>query len=76
MPASGWVRPHHSWPTPNARLMLARPRPVVELMTEQDEGVGPRASGAREERADTPVTGADGRLYAHGSTNSFIFETP
>src|SRR6476659_11084003 len=33
MPAAGWVSPHQSWPTPNARLMLARPRPVVELMT-------------------------------------------
>src|SRR6187401_2390327 len=32
MPAIGWVRPHQSWPTPKARLMLARPRPVVELM--------------------------------------------
>ena len=31
MPATGCVRPHHSWPTPNARLMLARPRPVVRV---------------------------------------------
>src|SRR5678816_3137964 len=33
MPAAGCVSPHQSWPTPKARLMLARPRPVVELMT-------------------------------------------
>src|SRR3954468_11390847 len=33
MPATGWVSPHQSWPTPNARLMLAKPSPVVELMT-------------------------------------------
>src|SRR4051794_17694147 len=33
MPATGCVSPHHSWPTPKARLMLASPRPVVELMT-------------------------------------------
>ena len=37
MPAKGWVRPHHSWPTPNARLMLARPRPVAVLMTLQEQ---------------------------------------
>src|SRR5215208_6107374 len=28
MPANGCVSPHHNWPNANARLMLARPRPV------------------------------------------------
>ena len=32
MPAKGWVSPHHNWPKANARLMLARPRPVEVLM--------------------------------------------
>src|SRR6185369_14144067 len=43
MPASGCVSPHHSWPTPNARLMLARPRPVVVLMTLRNSPIDWRA---------------------------------
>ena len=43
MPAIGCVRPHHSWPTPNARLMLARPRPVVVLMTLRNRPIDWRA---------------------------------
>src|SRR6516225_6590981 len=43
MPATGCVRPHHSWPTPNARLMLARPSPVVELRTPRKRPIDWRA---------------------------------
>src|SRR5436190_8210286 len=43
MPASGCVKPHHSWPTPNARLMLARPRPVLVLMTLRNRPIDWRA---------------------------------
>src|SRR5947209_9962212 len=43
MPASGCVSPHHSWPTPNARLMLARPSPVVVLMTLRNSPIDWRA---------------------------------
>ena len=32
MPANGWVSPHHNCPKANARLMLARPRPVWVLI--------------------------------------------
>src|SRR6185369_2917675 len=43
MPASGCVSPHHSWPTPKARLMLARPSPVVVLMTLRNSPIDWRA---------------------------------
>src|SRR5215472_17233150 len=43
MPATGCVRPHHSWPTPNARLMLASPSPVVELRTPRKRPIDWRA---------------------------------
>src|SRR5690349_7047121 len=43
MPAAGCVSPHHSWPIPNARLMLARPSPVVELRTPRKSPIDWRA---------------------------------
>src|SRR3954465_3388017 len=43
MPAAGWGRPHQSWPTPKARLMLASPRPVGELMTLRKSPIDCRA---------------------------------
>src|SRR6478752_7345505 len=43
MPAAGCVRPHQSWPTPNARLMLASPSPVVELRTPRKRPIDWRA---------------------------------
>src|SRR6185369_17123515 len=43
MPAAGCVRPHQSWPTPNARLMLASPSTVVVLRTPRKRPIDWRA---------------------------------
>src|SRR6187200_3108121 len=70
MPASGCVNPHHSWPTPKARLMLARPRPVVELMTLRKSPIDWRAPIVTAKmppaasRTRPKATGARGRAAA------------
>src|SRR6186713_2365922 len=64
MPASGCVSPHHSWPTPNARLMLARPRPVVVLMTLRNSPIDCRAPIVT---ANTPPAASRTRPKATGA---------